>query len=115
MGRRRDQKILTMHLKNGAEKIAAVAREISSVFSKRIPLATRVITDSKGVSVQTDAVEAPNARPFEYALRHPLFGDRNKWYDQPFRPYMLEARDRVMPEIEKEMAAAMEDMFKDRF
>lgn len=113
--RYRDREILNRHLRNGAEKIARAAREISATFSKRIPLATQVIEDRIGIAVQTDGREAPNAAPFEYAKNHPLFGDREHWYKQPFRPYMLEARDREMPEIEEEMARALEDLFKERF
>lgn len=115
MSRRRDQKILQGHLKKSAEQIAEVARAIASRFSTRIPLATKVVVDRKGVSVQTDGVAAPNARPFEYALNHPFFGNRERWYKQPFRPYMLQARDRVMPQLEREIAAGLEEMFKDRF
>jgi hypothetical protein len=35
--------------------------------------------------------EAPNAYMFEeQGARHPLFGNRKHWYEQPYRPFMEE-------------------------
>lgn len=72
------------------QEIAKAARGIAAGFSRRIPVATGVYGDSYGVAVVTDAVIAPNGAPFEFAERHPLFGDRDYWYAQPRRPYMTE-------------------------
>ncbi len=73
------------------EEFAKAARAISAGFSRRIPAATGVFGDVAGVAVVTDGAVAPNAAPFEFAERHPLFGDREHWYPQPHRPYMDEA------------------------
>lgn len=75
-----------------AEIFAEKARQIAAKFSRRIPAATYVdpYTEQQA-QVVTDGVEAPNAAPFEFGERHPLFGDRKHWYKQPTRAYMSRA------------------------
>lgn len=103
----------TKRLQSAAEIIAREARSISSTFSKRIPLATRVVTDHDGkVSVFTSGTDAPNAAPFELPERHPLFGDKEHWYEQPHRPYMEEAGDRKADAAAEEYANVCDDWAK---
>jgi len=76
----------------GDEFLAAAARVIadgaraSAGWSRQIPPSIGV---SAGDDVAIVAAGAPNARPAEYGLAHPLFGDRRYWYPasgelQPF-------------------------------
>lgn len=82
-------------LAEAGEEIAKIARELAATFSSRIPAATGVyLTSEDSAIVATNGSEAPNAAPFEYGERHPLFGDREHWYKQPVRPYMDEAANR---------------------
>lgn len=75
-----------------AEIFAARARVNAAKFSARIPLATFVEgVDGDHAQVVTDGVLAPNAAPFEFGERHPLFGNRQHWYKQPTRAYMSNA------------------------
>lgn len=75
-----------------AEIFAAKARANAAKFSRRIPAATYVdpYTEEQA-QVVTDGTMAPNAAPFEFGERHPLFGDRKHWYKQPTRAYMSRA------------------------
>jgi hypothetical protein len=75
-----------------AEVFLEQARRNAAKFSRRIPAATYVsgYQDQQAMIV-TDGDAAPNAAPFEFAERHPLWGDRAHWYKQPRRPYMSRA------------------------
>lgn len=97
-------------IKEAAEVIAAGARQNASSFSKRIPAATKAVGDSATKAhVITSGAQAPNAAPFEYAERHPLFGNKKHWYTQPHRPYMERAgRDDL-----DEAAEAYSEVFDD--
>lgn len=76
----------------------------NAAWSSRIPAATsmRVNLTGKraGVTISTNKNKAPHARPLERGSsrnrgvnRHPVFGDRENWVNQPLRPYMLKAAD----------------------
>lgn len=72
-----------------AEVFAEQARVNAAAFSTRIPAATGVeALNEQTAAVVTDGGAAPNAAPFEFAERHPLFGNRGHWYRQPRRAYM---------------------------
>jgi hypothetical protein len=92
--------------------VASEARRISARFSERIPAATRVVSDGKGVAVVTDGTLAPSARPNEFGLRHPVFANRDVWRRIPFRPYMLEARDKKMNEVADAGLSVLENWSK---
>lgn len=104
---------LRRRLMEAAKLARDEARRIASSFSTRIPPATRVVSDKQGVAVVTSAAEAPNAPPFEYAKNHPLFGDREHWYRQPFRPYMAEARDATLDQVAEIVADTYNDWARD--
>lgn len=87
-------------LMEGAEIVAAAARTNASKFSQRIPAATKATpTGPSSVAVITDGSAAPNAAPFEFGKRHPLFGDTNHWYKQPTRAYMNRAFKATVAEV----------------
>jgi hypothetical protein len=68
------------------------AKANAASFSRRIPMATYVAGFSENQAmVVTDGAAAPNAAPFEFGERHPVFGNRNVWRKQPLRPYMNRA------------------------
>lgn len=75
-----------------AKLFLAQARKNAAKFSRRIPAATYVAPyEEQQAQIVTDGVAAPNAAPFEFGERHPLFGDRHHWYRQPRRSYMSRA------------------------
>src|SRR5258708_31679927 len=80
------------YLLAAAELIAVKARANAAKFSRRIPGATHARPKGPdAVVVITDGMAAPNAAPFEFGKRHPLFGDRTHWYKQPTRAYISRA------------------------
>jgi hypothetical protein len=70
--------------------IAATAREMAGSWSAKIPPSIRVEVAGKTATISADA---PNARPAELRLRHPLFGDRKHWYGPPGAPFLVPAAD----------------------
>jgi len=96
-------------LMQGGQLIQQRAQEHAS-WSSRIPGAISVkasISASGGVVVAVDTTAAPHARPYEGRssggrggfFRHPLFGDREHWYDQATRPFLRPARDESVDEV----------------
>jgi hypothetical protein len=78
-----------MSVLKAAAIFAAQARTNAAKFSVRIPAATSVLPyNEHQAQVVTDGVAAPNAAPFEFGERHPLWGNRKYWRPQPRRAYM---------------------------
>lgn len=79
-------------LRAAGELVASDARERAS-YSRRIPGSIRVRTTGLTVSVVAGGAKAPNAGPLEHGgregtFRHPVFGNRGVWVDQPGRPFL---------------------------
>jgi hypothetical protein len=86
-------------LRQVAEPVLAKARQNAS-WSTRIPGATRISVGfgrrSAGVAITVSSVKAPHARPLENLgrqgnVRHPLFGNRERWVSQRARPFLFPA------------------------
>jgi len=78
-------------LGQAARIIADGARDIARGWgSEKIPGSIYVTSDEH---VATVHAAAPNARPAEFRLRHPLFGDRGHWYGPPGEPFLAPALD----------------------
>lgn len=87
-------------LLRAARPILADAKRRAS-WSTRIPGAITLRTSfsqrDPGVRMVADAGKAPHARPFEHGsgrnlnLRHPLFGDRDRWFEEKPRPFFFPA------------------------
>ena len=78
------------HLREAADVIADGARVLAAAWSRQIPPSIRVDSDGK---VATVSSRVGPARPAEYRLRHPLFGDRRHWYGPPGEPFLGPAAD----------------------
>lgn len=85
-------------LKEAADIIRDVAKEITAAMpSKKIP--PTIISFVRGGVAYVNAggpggKTAPNAYMFEtIGARHPLFGDKRHWYDQPYRPFLEDAAE----------------------
>jgi hypothetical protein len=99
-----------------AELFSAAAKANASKFSKRIPAATSAVPyNEEQAMIVTDGVAAPNAAPFEFGERHPLWGNRKYWKKQPTRAYMnraarnpgvIEAAGEIYATAETELLAA---------
>jgi hypothetical protein len=99
-------------LEAAAEIVAEAARGISSKFSTRIPGSVRVVTVRGTTYIQAGGATAPNAAPFDPVKppsRHPLFGDREHWYNQPYRPFLEEAAESAIDKAVQEYAKVIDD------
>jgi hypothetical protein len=91
-------------------------------WSSRIPGAVRTRVGfgprSSGVLVFVDAGAAPHARPLEFGNRggginrHPVFGNREAWTNQPTRPTFMRTIAANEPQVVGQVEAAIRDVFK---
>nr|BFF17134.1 hypothetical protein GCM10025730_06550 [Promicromonospora thailandica] len=87
-------------------------------WSSRIPgsLSLRVSLGGSrpGIAIRASLKSAPHARVYEGLLgdtfRHPLFGDRDHWYVERARPYLLPAVERQTEEIVAELTRIVDDV-----
>lgn len=93
------RKALRPKLRNAAAVVANEAKA-RAAWSSRIPATIRVQTsfrfDREGVFVIAGGKSTPHARLYESVgqrayFRHPLFGNRNRWYSQATRPFLFPA------------------------
>jgi hypothetical protein len=92
-------------LKKAAQIIADRAKSIAARFSKRIPASITVTLRGMNASISAGGSEAPQAGMFETPrARHPLFGNDNFWYTQPYRPFLEEAAEQVGDQAMQEFA-----------
>lgn len=86
-------KELQRALREEGQKIARRAKDNAS-WSTRIPATVKVRTSGvNSVIISAGGAAAPEAKPLEHAgaegtFRHPVFGDRQVWVDQPARPFL---------------------------
>lgn len=112
LGDGRDLKrALRRNLRRTAEPIKRRTQANAS-WSRRIPGAVKVVTSlsarNPAVAIRVDSNRAPHARPLEQGSkgrrnvnRHPLFGNREVWIDQPTRPFFFRATTGAMPAVER--------------
>jgi hypothetical protein len=98
-------------LERAAEIIAeAVKAAAEALPSKKIPPTVRSYVRA-GIGYVTaggtGGQEAPNAHMFETpGARHPLFGNKKHWYNQPYRPFMEEGAEAAADEAAEAYADA---------
>lgn len=105
---------LKRRIRDGANVIADGVRR-RSAWSDRIPGSVRVRVSGFTFTISAGGAEAPSAYPNEAPARrgkragvpvnHPLFGDREHWYAQKPRPFMLPAAEQ---DSDKALAAIAE-------
>jgi hypothetical protein len=109
---------LQVELRRGVREAAlpavrAVQRSAS--WSTRIPGAVKAqpffTAKRAGVRIIVDAKQAPEGAPLEHGgqsgtFRHPVFGNRSNWVDQPARPFFYGQVERSV-EVEMAMRAVM--------
>lgn len=109
------RRALLLGLKAAGEVVAVDARERAS-WSTHIPgtIKTRVSTASVSVKVVAGGPNAPDAAPLENhgkagKFRHPVYGNRQVWVDQPARPYLAPAVDARQDEIVELVTKSVDD------
>jgi hypothetical protein len=87
-------------------------------WSSRIPASLSLRVSLKGnrvgIAVRASLKTAAHARVYEGILgdtfKHPLFGDREHWYTQAARPYLLPAVERQSEQIVAELTRIVDDV-----
>jgi hypothetical protein len=103
-------KQLRLGLRAAADVVAAAAK-IEASWSSTIP--DSIKTSAAGAlsaKVKAGGAKAPSGAPFENhgqpgTFRHPVFGNKSNWVDQPARPFLAPAAD--------DKSATVEDMVLD--
>jgi hypothetical protein len=93
---------LTRRIRDGANVIAEGVKR-RAAWSERIPGSVRVRVTGLSFTISAGGAEAPSAYPNEAPARrgkqagvpvnHPLWGNREHWYPQRPRPFMLPAAE----------------------
>lgn len=78
------------YLREAADIIARAARGFAGTWSRKIPASITVSVDADTATI---TASAPNARPAELRLEHPLFGNREHWYGPPGEKFLSPAVD----------------------
>lgn len=109
-------KALRVALRVAAEPVAQEARSRAG-FSTRIPATVKVkVTAGGNIKIVAGGPNAPEAAPLENkgragVFRHPVFGQRENWVEQPARPFLAPAfdahKERVVAEVEAAVYAAV--------
>lgn len=111
------QRNLRPALQRAVQPAAQRVRSNAS-WSSRIPRATKVSTSfgrTPGVTIRIDAKAAPGARPIEHdgqpgTFRHPVYGNREVWRDQPARPFFYRAIEATADQIRDAIGDAVMDV-----
>lgn len=98
-------------LRAAGQVVADDAKQRAS-FSTRIPGSIKVRVARGNVKVVAGGPAAPNAAPLENKgragkFRHPVFGDRERWVDQPARPFLAPALEAHREEVAKAIEDAV--------
>lgn len=87
-----------------------------AAWSRRIPGAISPTVTSRVIGVRVSKKKAPHGGLYERGskgrpttVRHPLFGNRNFWFDEPTRPFLAPAVEAQRDESIAAMFAALED------
>lgn len=84
---------LGARLKEAGELVAGIARANASEVGTRLPGSVRVRGGRTGVYIVAGGPKAPYGYTAETAARHPLFGNRDYWYQGPDHPFLGPAGD----------------------
>lgn len=92
---------LTRELRKVIREHVVPDAKSNASWSSRIPRNIRPMVQARRLGVRVSSRGAPHARPFEGiskgargsrgSFRHPLFGDRDNWFEQSTRPFLTPA------------------------
>ncbi len=105
-GRRvaRAMKVASQFVADDAKRRAA--------WSTRIPATVKVSSTQKAIKLRAGGAKAPHADVYEFGGRHPLFGDRSRWYPVDARKYMADARDANIDKLANDLLKAVADAIR---
>lgn len=99
-------------------RLREVARQVRDDARQRAPRLSGELASSIGYGVQTRRgvfvrATARHAGLFEFGGRHPVFGNRDVWVDQPARPFLRPAveahRDAAVQAVEEALFDAIKE------
>lgn len=94
-------------------RLRALAGEVAADAAARAPRRTGALAGSIRPVVQARLVgvrsKDPAARAWHFGLRHPLFGNRERWYPMPKRPFIFDAAEARRDEMVRRALDAMVD------
>jgi len=105
-------------MRESAQPVLANAKSNAS-WSTRIPgaikLSISLTTRRTGVSLRVNRKKAPHGRPYENLgkpgkFRHPFFGDRTRWFEQPARPFFFRAAEPWITKIDSEIGDIVDEV-----
>lgn len=111
------RKQLTVNLRAVGEVVAAEARSRASQYSVTVPDSIKVRVSGATVSVVAGGSGVPMASLLELGnkgsreeamFRHPVFGDRANWVQQPMHPYLGPALLAKIGEVEVAAVEALD-------
>lgn len=88
-------------------------------WSTRIPRATRLVVSlakaKPGLSIVVNKDKAPHARPYENrgsagTFRHPLFGNRQRWFPQQARPFLWPGARPHFERVDEQISKAVDEV-----
>ena len=97
----------------GVQKDAQANASWSSRIPRAIKIGVSMSATRGGVTLRVDSRIAPHARPYEgitgRVFRHPLFGNRERWFPQAARPFLqpavLAGREDVVKAVDEAVDA----------
>jgi hypothetical protein len=114
------RKELIKELRAAGEMIAGGARLLADAHSTKISatikVRTRTATKKAEVEIKAGNQEVPEAGLLELGnkgsrnkekFRHPVFGDKSHWVEQPMHPYLAPAVKRRKGDVAKRIKAAV--------
>lgn len=111
-------KMLQRRFKTILSEIIDDARGKAS-WSTRIPRTIRSSVTRRGFAIRAGGGTAPHARSYELGskgstsmLRHPVFGNRDVWVEQPVRPFLFPSVDAHRGDALDGAAAAVQDAIR---
>ncbi len=111
------KKSVNVAIREGAELVTAEAKTLSS-WSSRIPGSIRPGGTGARVVVKAGGAKAPHAAAFEHGgmpgtFRHPLWGNRDFWYEEDARPFLHPAAVKTSPAVRDIAARGVDLAFRE--
>lgn len=116
-------KELRKELREAGLIVAEEAKKIIEPHSKKIPRTIKVRVSGASVAVVAGGPNAPTAALFELGntggkgsasasrngvFRHPVFGNREQWVNQPMHPFLAPAALANLPRVDEHVGRALD-------
>jgi hypothetical protein len=100
---------LNAEIKRGAEPMRAEAARLAPKRTGRLAASLKVGTSGSRVRIYS---RRSGASVVHWGGRHPLFGNRNRWYTQQPNPFITRAVAHQAGRLERDIAHAVEALMR---